>query len=153
MISFHKLGPYRDDFTRSIEKQLIFTEGECFNFKIFIFIQYEFIILVKLKKFSDLQLLLFVYNKKITTSDVGHISEVNTYENLLSVLKQFDETLVCQGALPSKPFDDINSSYGYQFVESYGMWRHIKCCTILTKDNSKNRLFILNLNNIIFYYL
>lgn len=112
MISFHKLGPYRDDFTRSIEKQLIFTE--------------------------DLQLLLFVYNKKITTSDVGHISEVNTYENLLSVLKQFDETLVCQGALPSKPFDDINSSYGYQFVESYGMWRHIKCCTILTKDNSKN---------------
>jgi len=111
---------------------------------------------VELKWFSDLQLLLFAYNKKITTSDIGHISEVNTvntYEKLLSILKQFDETLVCQGALPSKPFDEINSSYGYQFVESYGTWRHIKCCTILTKDNSKNRLFILNLNNIIFYYI
>lgn len=32
MISFHKLGPCRDDFTRSIEKQLILSEGECFNF-------------------------------------------------------------------------------------------------------------------------
>jgi len=31
MISFHKLGPYRDDFTTSIEKQLILTEGEYFN--------------------------------------------------------------------------------------------------------------------------
>ncbi|XP_016659235.1 uncharacterized protein LOC100574211 isoform X2 [Acyrthosiphon pisum] len=49
MISFHKLGPYRDDFTRSIEKQLVLTE--------------------------DLQLLLFAYNKKITTSDIGNISE------------------------------------------------------------------------------
>lgn len=32
IISFHKLGPYREDFTRCIEKQLNLTEGECFNF-------------------------------------------------------------------------------------------------------------------------
>ncbi|XP_027845854.2 uncharacterized protein LOC114126166 [Aphis gossypii] len=115
-ISFHKLGPVRDDFTRSIEKRLIFTE--------------------------DLQLLLFVYNKKINISDIGYISEVNTvytYANLLSIIKQFDETLVCQGAIPSNTINDINSSYGYQFVESYGVWRHVKCCTILTNDYSKNR--------------
>jgi len=77
---------------------------------------------------------------------------VNTYEKLLSIIKKFDETLVCQGALPSNQIDDVNSSYGYQFVESYGMWRHIKCNAILTKDNSINRLLISNLNNIIFYY-
>ncbi|XP_022167793.1 uncharacterized protein LOC111031953 [Myzus persicae] len=112
MISFHKLGPYKDDFATSIEKQLILTE--------------------------DLQLLLYVYNKKINTSDIGHISElitINTYDKLLSIIKQFDETLVCQGALPSNQIDDVNSSYGYQFVESYGMWRHIKCCIILTNDD------------------
>jgi len=52
MISFHKLGPYKDDLTRSIEKQLILTEGECLNFlnsSNLLFIQYESIIFVKLK--------------------------------------------------------------------------------------------------------
>jgi len=100
--------------------------------------------------------LLFVYNKKINISDIGYISEVNTvytYANLLSIIKQFDETLVCQGAIPSNTINDINSSYGYQFVESYGVWRHVKCCTILTNDYSKNRLLIFNLNNILFYFL
>jgi hypothetical protein len=106
--------------------------------------------------FSDLELLLFVYNKKINISDIGYISEVNTvntYKDLLSIIKQFDETLVCQGAIPSNKINDINSSYGYQFVESYGVWRHIKCHTILTKDDYINRLLILNLNIILYLQL
>lgn len=100
--------------------------------------------------------MLFVYNKKINISDIGYISEENTvytYENLLSIIKQFDETLVCQGAIPSNTINDVNASYGYQFVESYGVWRHVKCSTILTEDYSKNRLLILNLNNILFFFL
>jgi len=106
--------------------------------------------------FSDLELLLFVYNKKINISDIGYISEVNTvntYKDLLSIIKKFDEILVCQGAIPSNKINDINSSYGYQFVESYGVWRHIKCYTILTKDDCINRLLILNLNIILYLQL
>jgi len=81
------------------------------------------------------------------------VNTVNTYDKLLSILKQFDGTLVCQGVSLPNQLNEVNSLYGYQFVESYGMWRHLKCSAILTKDNSKNRLLILNLNGIIFYYL
>lgn len=73
------------------------------------------------------------------------MNTVNSYENLLNIIKRFDEIPVCQGAISSNQISDVNSSYGYQFVESYGMWRHIKCCTILTRDSSVHRLLILNL--------
>lgn len=30
VLSFYKLGPYRHDFTRAVEKQFVFTESKCF---------------------------------------------------------------------------------------------------------------------------
>jgi len=32
VLCFHKLGPYRNDFTRTVEKQFVFTEGKGFKF-------------------------------------------------------------------------------------------------------------------------
>lgn len=32
IISFYKLGPYKDNFTRVIEKQIIFTEGKYYSY-------------------------------------------------------------------------------------------------------------------------
>ncbi|KAF0750370.1 THAP-type domain-containing protein, partial [Aphis craccivora] len=115
VLSFYKLGPYRHDFTRAVEKQFVFTE--------------------------NLQLILYVYNKKIEITDLGFISnvEVKTHEDLQNVIEKFNEIKVCHGSVSSSQFNDIKSSFGHQFVESYGVWRHLKCSTIL-KDDAINGL-------------
>jgi len=63
-----------------------------------------------------------------------------TNENIKYLLKVFDEIKVCQATAPINKFDDINSSVSPQMSESYGMWRHLKCSSILKSDNSTDRL-------------
>jgi len=80
-----------------------------------------------------------VYSKKIEIADIGFNSsfEVKTYEDLQNVIDKLNEINVCHGSVSSSQFNDIKSSYGYQFVEAYGVWRHLKCTTIL-KDDTVN---------------
>lgn len=69
--------------------------------------------------------------------------QVETYKHLEYIIKKFDQVQVCHGSMSSH-LNDIKSSYGHQFIESFGMWRHLKCCTILTDDNSGERLQNIN---------
>jgi len=113
VIAFHKLGTYKENYVRFIEKQLILTE--------------------------DFQLLLYVYNKKIETSDIGYTSDmqIKTCEDLEKVIVKFDKVQICYGSMPCRTND--LESYGYQSVELFGTWRHIKCCIILPEDFTRRR--------------
>lgn len=94
---------------------------------------------------TDLQLSLYVYGKKIELSDIGCIHNLETYDNLQHILKTFDKTKVCQGS--SRKLSNLKSSYGFKFVESCGMWRHLNCNIIMEKntESGKNRLEILEI--------
>lgn len=91
---------------------------------------------------TENKLLLYIYGKKIEISEIGYSldMQVETYNDLENIIKTFDEVQVCHGSMLSN-LNDVQSTYGHQFVESFGTWRHIKCCTILTNDNTRERLY------------
>lgn len=74
-------------------------------------------------------------------SEIGYSLNVQAeeYNDLENIIKKFDEVQVCHGSISSNS-NDIQSIYGHQCVESFGMWRHVKCNIILTNDNSRERL-------------
>lgn len=88
---------------------------------------------------TDFQLLLYIYNKKIEISDIGYTldMQVKTCEDLEKVIMKFDRVQICYGSMPCRS-NDIES-YGYQSVELFGTWRHVKCCIVLTEDFNRKR--------------
>jgi len=75
-------------------------------------------------------------------------TQIQTHEHLDDIIKTFDQVQVCHGAMSSS-LNDIKSKH--QCVESFGMWRHLKCCTILINNNTEQRLiYEQNLN---YYHL
>lgn len=73
-------------------------------------------------------------------------TQIQTYEHLEDIIKTFDQVQVCHGVM-SSCLNDIKSRH--QCVESFGMWGHLKCCTILTNNTEQRLKNMKTISNII----
>ncbi|CAH1712291.1 unnamed protein product [Aphis gossypii] len=112
VIAFHKLSAFKPNYKRHIEKQVVLNEG-C-------------------------KVILHINDKEVTPSDIGLPDTViKNIEDLKLYLYTLDEIKFCQGAVSSTNYPDIRASFGTQYIESNGYWRHNKCLIVLNDDNSK----------------
>jgi len=82
-----------------------------------------------------------VNGKEMSTKDIdlpaNHKPE--SIEDLENVIKLLESTKVCTGigSVSSDKFVNIKSTFGSQFVESFGQWRHSKCSMILSPNSKR----------------
>jgi len=57
-----------------------------------------------------------------------------TVENFENVIGLLNKLKVCHGSILTSKYTDIKSTFGSQFVESYGQWRHANCTKIIIND-------------------
>lgn len=63
--------------------------------------------------------------------DLGlNLKKKKSIEDLHDLVKEINDIKCCQGVIPSSKI----KTFGPQYIESYGSWRHIKCLTLL--DNT-----------------
>jgi len=80
-----------------------------------------------------------VNGKEMSTKDIdlppNHKPE--SIEDLENIIKLLESTKVCIGSVSSDKFVNIKSTFGSQFVESFGQWRHSKCFMILSPNSKR----------------
>ncbi|KAL5240713.1 hypothetical protein ACI65C_008123 [Semiaphis heraclei] len=113
-IAFHTLSTFKSNYSRYIEKQLIIK--------------------------NDSKIILLINNKIVTPHEIGlKNSQQKNLIEFQSLFNEFDKIKCCQGAFSSTENKDIRASYGPQYIESCGQWRHIQCSSVL-----KNALTVLH---------
>lgn len=55
--------------------------------------------------------------------------------NLQLQLTLIDKIKCCRGAIYCSDFPDIRTSFGVQYVEANGQWRHSNCTIVLQDDD------------------
>jgi len=70
-------------------------------------------------------------NGKVIKSEIyfQNIKHLETELNL------YDKIKCCRGAVSSYDYPDIRQSFGTQYVEYNGQWRHSKCLIVLQDDD------------------
>lgn len=58
-------------------------------------------------------------------------------EDLENIIKLLESTKVCIGSVSLDKFVNIKSTFGSQFVESFGQRRHSKCSMILSPNSKR----------------
>lgn len=89
----------------------------------------------------DSELIVHVFNEKIA-NEQKHIlfpsistpTENKTIDNLESIIKTLDSLNVCYGAVPVKNYPDIKESFGQQYRNINGFWKHSSCSKILPEN-------------------
>lgn len=74
----------------------------------------------------------YIKEKQIKPSQVGIVDNGETL-TLTYMLNKFDTVKVCQGVKTDK---NVKTSFGSQFVEFNGHWRHANCLNMV-KDSSR----------------
>lgn len=77
----------------------------------------------------------YINGTQIKASDVG-IKDSCLTLSLEYILIEFDKVKVCHGVQPNKNM----SSFGPQFVESNGHWKHSNCLNIVTAGTRYNNI-------------
>lgn len=146
VVCFHKLTLFRENLLRSIEKQLVLSEGKLIkivseNIKIFYDITFS---LFKYTSFIsillDLSIFLQVNGKTITTDAIGLSPnyKIKNVEDLEKTLILFENTKLCQGSVSTTKCINIKSTFGVEFVENCGKLYHSKCTNIIKTDDYIN---------------
>lgn len=73
-------------------------------------------------------------NGKVFKSEVY----IQNIKHLETELHLCDKIKCCQGAVSSYDFPDVRQSFGTQYVEYNGQWRHSKCLIVLQDDDRLN---------------
>ncbi|CAI6357865.1 unnamed protein product [Macrosiphum euphorbiae] len=104
----NKLGEFKEDLFRSLEKQLVLTE--------------------------DLNIFIQVNGKEVAKTKLGlsqnYIPEC--MDDIENVLKLLDSAILCQGVESIKTYDDIQSTLGPKCEKLFDQWHHSSCTQILT---------------------
>lgn len=61
--------------------------------------------------------------------------EVNSVDLVQLLLISLDKIQCCVGAISSVDNPDVKLTFGVQYVECNGQWRHINCLTVVKDDN------------------
>ncbi|KAL5244611.1 hypothetical protein ACI65C_012021 [Semiaphis heraclei] len=108
-IAFHTLSTFKSNYSRYIEKQLIIK--------------------------NDSKIILLINNNIVTPHEIGlKNSQQKNLIEFKSLFNEFDKIKCCQGAFSSTENKDIRASYGPQYIESCGQWRHIQCSSVIKDD-------------------
>jgi len=80
-----------------------------------------------------------VYGVVINIEEIGLFNNFKPekIEDLKNVLILFDKLKICNGSVLTKKYAEIKSTFGPQFVELYGQWRHRNCTIILNNNTNK----------------
>lgn len=92
----------------------------------------------------DSELIIHVFNENISNEQKQtlfslsfHPTENITIENIESIIKildSFNSFNVCYGAVPVNNYPDIKESFGYQYQNINGVWKHSSCSKILPEN-------------------
>lgn len=84
----------------------------------------------------DSTLIIHIYGTVINTEDIGLSSDYKpeSVEDLEHVIGLLNKLQVCHGSILTSKYTEIKSTFGPQFVESYGQWRHSNCTKIIIND-------------------
>ncbi|KAL4088933.1 hypothetical protein QTP88_024011 [Uroleucon formosanum] len=87
----------------------------------------------------DLTILLYIYGKQLTLSDIGIFSNnlLNSSQDLENISK-FDQIKICTGAISSNELSNINLVSGIKhYVDYCDQWHHVNCLNILQENESE----------------
>jgi len=89
----------------------------------------------------DSELIIHVFNetianeqKQILFPSISTPTENKTIENVESIIKMLNSLNVCYGAVPVKNYPDIKESFGQQYRNINGYWKHSSCSKILPEN-------------------
>jgi len=84
----------------------------------------------------DSTLIIHIYGTVINTEEIGLSSDYKpeSVEDLEHVIGLLNKLQVCHGSILTSKYTEIKSTFGPQFVESYGQWRHSNCTKIIIND-------------------
>lgn len=96
--------------------------------------------------FLDSKITLFLNGKQISPLEIDDTFEESYTLNKFQILiDKISKTKCCQGAVIANQNADIKSSFGAQYVNSSGQWRHGNCLTII-KEADKYIQIIFKIN-------
>lgn len=81
----------------------------------------------------DSNVIIYLNNMVISSSEI-ELKKIETFNDLQSHLFKLDKIKCCQGSVSYSRYPEVKSSFGIQYVESNGQWRHAKCSNIVN-DN------------------
>ncbi|KAL4088985.1 hypothetical protein QTP88_024063 [Uroleucon formosanum] len=87
----------------------------------------------------DLSILLYIYGKQLTLSDIGIFSNnlLNSSQDLENISK-FDQIKICTEAISSNELSNINLVSGIKhYVDYCDQWHHVNCLNILQENESE----------------
>jgi len=91
--------------------------------------------------FIDSEFIIHVFNKNIANEQkqilfpsTSHPTENTTIENVESIIKTLDSLNVCYGADPVNNYPNIKESFGHQYKNINGFWKHSSCSKILPEN-------------------